>query len=190
LFVRDLYANLAIVEVGKFQAFSVSVTCVFSVLLTGSTPAASTYNSSIFSSLQTKSTGKAKDIAISKPLAFSEIASPTRKPEEPTSGKSVKYFVSNEILHTMGFEAKASTATQSIGQGARKPKRFLWAIPSRKPESLSGFFDIARTIGQRFEFIGATTAASGERAWNQPNEQEDQRPPRITLADGRLRRRL
>jgi hypothetical protein len=41
IFVRDLYANLAIVEFCKFQAFSVSVTLVFSVLMTGSTPATS-----------------------------------------------------------------------------------------------------------------------------------------------------
>jgi hypothetical protein len=42
IFVRDLYANQKIVDFGTFQAFSVSVTCVFSVQMAGSTPAAST----------------------------------------------------------------------------------------------------------------------------------------------------
>jgi hypothetical protein len=42
IFVRDLYAKQKIVDFGTFQAFSVSVTYVFSVQIAGSTPAAST----------------------------------------------------------------------------------------------------------------------------------------------------
>jgi hypothetical protein len=64
-FVRDLYANPAFVEIGEFQTFSVSVTWVFSVLMTGSTPAASTNSNLLqiclfFSSLeiQTENQGK------------------------------------------------------------------------------------------------------------------------------------
>ena len=66
MFVRDLYANLALMEICEFGAFLESVSYVFSMLSTGSTPAASTTNIFIFNGLQEKSIEIAKSIATRK----------------------------------------------------------------------------------------------------------------------------
>jgi hypothetical protein len=57
------------------------------MLSTGSTPAASTNNYIIINMLQTKSAGKAKNIAIAKSFPISKIDSLTLKPDEPASEK-------------------------------------------------------------------------------------------------------
>jgi hypothetical protein len=101
----------------------------------------------------------------------------TRGPEEPASGK---------IIKLVRF-ARNSSCSQL--------RKSAVALSNRRTQSKNDFcgrfFDIEtagqrlglspRTIGQRFELIGAPVVASGGYAWNQPNEQVDQGTPRITL---------
>ena len=69
----------------------------------GSTPAASTTNSFIFNSLQTKSAGKAKKNATHKLFRIKQIQISTRHFEEPPPGKATNIFVVRENIRIKGF---------------------------------------------------------------------------------------
>ena len=81
--------------------------------MAGSTPAASTINYFSFNRLRTKRAEKAKNIAKVKSFIIIEISKPTLKAEEPASGKTVKYFVSDENIHKDQFRNHMSAATQA-----------------------------------------------------------------------------